>query len=133
MTTGKRVRHPEAARRRRRRHPKAAKQEPPGKLEAAAATVGVESAARMLGKSRRMVQYLLRNGRLGGTRTTPRGWWRVSKASIGELMAKLDAARAAKTAPALAASPPAALASRKKHRRAAAQQTNAGPATDGTS
>ena len=124
MTTGKRVGHPEAARRRRRRHPKAAKQEPPGKLEAAAATVGVESAARMLGKSRRMVQYMLRNGRLGGTRTTPRGWWRVSKASLGELMAQLDAARAAKTP---------ALGSRKRPRRAAAQQTNAGPATDGTS
>ncbi len=124
MTTGKRVRHPEAARRRRSRHPKTAKQEPPSKLEAAAATVGVESAARILGKSRRMVQYMLRNGRLGGTRRTPRGWWRVSKASIGELMAKLDAARAAKTA---------ALGSRKKHRRPAAQQTNAGPATDGTS
>jgi len=97
MTTGKRVRHSEAARRRRSRHPKAAKQKPPAKLEAAAATVGVEFAARILGKSRRMVQYMLRNGRLGGTRTTPRGWWRVSKASIGELMAKLDAARAAKT------------------------------------
>jgi len=124
MTTGKRVRHSEAARRRRSRHPKAAKQKPPAKLEAAAATVGVEFAARILGKSRRMVQYLLRNGRLGGTRTTPRGWWRVSKASIGEQMAKLDAARAAKTA---------ALGSRKKHRRPAAQQTIAGPATDGTS
>ncbi len=124
MTTGKRVRHPEAARRRRSRHPKTANQEPPSKLEAAAATVGVESAARILGKSRRMVQYMLRNGRLGGTRTTPRGWWRVSKASIGELMAKLDAARAARTA---------ALGSRSKHRRPAAQQTNAGPATDGTS
>jgi len=124
LTTGKRVRHPEAARRRRSRHLKTAKQEPPGKLKAAGATVGVESAARILGKSRRMVQYMLRNGRLGGTRTTPRGWWRVSKASIGELMAKLDAARAAKTA---------ALGSRKKHRRPAAQQTNAGPATDGTS
>jgi len=127
LKTGKRVRHHEAARRRRSRNLKTAKQEPPAKLEAAAATVGVESAARMLGKSRRMVQYMLRNGRLGGTRTTPRGWWRVSKASLGELMAQLDAARAAKTAPALAASPPAALGSRKKHRRAAAQQT------DGTS
>jgi len=113
----------EAARRKRSRHLKAVKQEPPGKLEAAV-TVGVQSAARILGKSRRMVQYLLRNGRLGGTRTTPRGWWRVSKASIGEQMAKLDAARAAKTA---------ALGSRKKHRRPAAQQTNAGPPTDGTS
>jgi len=84
----------------------------------------VESAARILGKSRRMIQYMLRDGRLGGTRTTPRGWWRVSKASIGELIAKLDAAGAAKTAP---------LRSRKKHRRAAAQSTNAGPATVGTS
>jgi hypothetical protein len=124
LTTGKRIRHPEAARRRRSRHLKTAKQEPPDKVEGVAATVGVESAARILGKSRRMVQYMLRNGRLGGTRTTPRGWWRVSKASIGELMAKLDAARAAKTA---------ALGSRKKNRRAAAQRTNAGPATDGAS
>src|SRR6266852_1415119 len=112
MTTGKRGRHPEAVRRRRSGRLKTAKHEPPGKLEEVAATVGVESAARILGKSRRMVQYMLRNGRLGGTRTTPRGWWRVSKASIGELIAKLDAVRAAKTA---------ALGSRKKLRRPAAQ------------
>lgn len=124
MTTGKRVRHAEAARRRRSRRLNTAKQEPPGKLEEVAGTVGVESAARILGKSRRMVLYLLSKGRLGGTRATPRGWWRVSKASLGELIAKLDAARAAKMA---------ALRTRSKHRHPAAQRTHAGPATDGPS
>ncbi len=48
--------------------------------------VSVASAARILGVSRRMVQYLLEDGRLEGTRIPPRGWWRISRASLARLL-----------------------------------------------
>jgi len=49
-------------------------------------SVNVTTAARLLGVSRRMVQYLLEDGRLEGTRIPPRGWWRISRASLVRLI-----------------------------------------------
>jgi len=47
---------------------------------------GEERAARLLGVSRRSVQYMLEDGRLEGTRIPPRGWWRISRASLARLI-----------------------------------------------
>ena len=48
--------------------------------------VSVATAARLLGVSRRSVQYMLEDGRLEGTRIPPRGWWRISRASLARLI-----------------------------------------------
>jgi len=49
-------------------------------------SVNVATAARLLGVSRRSVQYMLEDGRLEGTRIPPRGWWRISRASLARLL-----------------------------------------------
>ena len=48
--------------------------------------VSVKTAARLLGVSPRSVQYMLEDGRLEGTRIPPRGWWRISRASLARLI-----------------------------------------------
>ena len=48
--------------------------------------VNVATAAHLLGVSRRSVQYMLEDGRLEGTRIPPRGWWRISRASLARLL-----------------------------------------------
>ena len=48
--------------------------------------VSVATAARLLGISPRSVQYMLEDGRLEGTRIPPRGWWRISRASLARLL-----------------------------------------------
>ncbi len=60
-------------------------QQPPGKLDPPATSVSVASAAQILGKSRRTVQYMLEDGRLKGTRVPPLGWWKVSRDSVRRL------------------------------------------------
>src|SRR5947209_4301553 len=49
-------------------------------------SVNVATAAHLLGVSRRSVQYMLEDGRLEGTRIPPRGWWRISRASLARLL-----------------------------------------------
>ena len=49
-------------------------------------SVNVATAARLLGLSPRSVQYMLEDGRLEGTRIPPRGWWRISRASLARLI-----------------------------------------------
>ena len=49
-------------------------------------SVNVATAAHLLGVSRRSVQYMLEDGRLEGTRIPPRGWWRISRASLARLI-----------------------------------------------
>src|SRR5437879_5764934 len=49
-------------------------------------SVNVATAAHLLGLSRRSVQYMLEDGRLEGTRIPPRGWWRITRASLARLI-----------------------------------------------
>jgi len=49
-------------------------------------SVNVATAAHLLGVSRRSVQYMLEDGRLEGTRIPPRGWWRITRASLARLI-----------------------------------------------
>ncbi len=50
--------------------------------------IRVATVARLLGVSRRRVQYMLEEGRLHGMRIRPRGWWRVSRASVARLLSR---------------------------------------------
>ncbi len=53
--------------------------------------VSVATAARLLDASRRTIQYMLKDGRLEGTRIPPRGWWQVNRESLTRLVARPNA------------------------------------------
>ncbi len=49
--------------------------------------VSVATAAQLLRACRRTIQYMLKDGRLQGTRIPPRGWWQVNRESLARLIA----------------------------------------------
>jgi len=53
--------------------------------------VSVATAARLLRACRRTIQYMLKDGRLQGTRILPRGWWQVNRESLTRLVAGTNA------------------------------------------
>ncbi len=53
--------------------------------------VSVATAARLLRACRRTIQYMLKDGRLEGTRIPPRGWWQVNRESLTRLVARTNA------------------------------------------
>jgi len=54
-------------------------------------SVSVSTAAALLGCSTRRVQHLIEEGKLHATRISTRGWWRIDRLSLLELLRNLDA------------------------------------------
>jgi excisionase family DNA binding protein len=53
--------------------------------------VDAVTAAEILGVSRRTVLLYLEQGKLVGQRIPPRGWWKVSKDSVAQLLESAQA------------------------------------------